>query len=303
MSEHEQLGRKMVFSFIDESEKIIATIQNKDITTRYECNLRSCDNPVCRCGIVYLNLHSIEQGSEENEISKNISSYQVDIDIIERKLGYKDKNIVSKENLDFANILISKMDDADFTLLWKVYFGYKNKKTEEATIDSIDAVFDYQEVEEDGLMYAYNDVLPYGDHLYFEINGKDFLIFDQYCLLPKCSCTDTTLSIYPAKQYNRGLEELFSVELTYKNKKWKKPKARTTSPDIQSVRSALEEQIPDFYKKLLNRHKKIKGIYANCKKKHFADMQQVREVKIGRNAPCPCGSGKKYKKCCMGKSN
>jgi preprotein translocase subunit SecA len=24
----------------------------------------------------------------------------------------------------------------------------------------------------------------------------------------------------------------------------------------------------------------------------------VREPKIGRNDPCPCGSGKKYKKCC-----
>ena len=24
----------------------------------------------------------------------------------------------------------------------------------------------------------------------------------------------------------------------------------------------------------------------------------VRSVKIGRNDPCPCGSGKKYKKCC-----
>lgn len=24
----------------------------------------------------------------------------------------------------------------------------------------------------------------------------------------------------------------------------------------------------------------------------------VREAKIGRNDPCPCGSGKKYKKCC-----
>jgi len=22
------------------------------------------------------------------------------------------------------------------------------------------------------------------------------------------------------------------------------------------------------------------------------------EIKIGRNEPCPCGSGKKYKKCC-----
>ena len=25
--------------------------------------------------------------------------------------------------------------------------------------------------------------------------------------------------------------------------------------------------------------------------------------KIGRNAPCPCGSGKKYKKCCAAKQH
>ena len=25
-------------------------------------------------------------------------------------------------------------------------------------------------------------------------------------------------------------------------------------------------------------------------------------MKIGRNAPCPCGSGHKYKKCCLGKN-
>ncbi len=26
--------------------------------------------------------------------------------------------------------------------------------------------------------------------------------------------------------------------------------------------------------------------------------EPVRSEKIGRNEPCPCGSGKKYKKCC-----
>ena len=26
--------------------------------------------------------------------------------------------------------------------------------------------------------------------------------------------------------------------------------------------------------------------------------QLIRSKKIGRNDPCPCGSGKKYKKCC-----
>ncbi len=26
-----------------------------------------------------------------------------------------------------------------------------------------------------------------------------------------------------------------------------------------------------------------------------------KKVKVGRNAPCPCGSGKKYKNCCLDK--
>ena len=40
---------------------------------------------------------------------------------------------------------------------------------------------------------------------------------------------------------------------------------------------------------------------------YWADNQQERPVKqpivngdkVGRNDPCPCGSGKKYKQCCL----
>lgn len=28
-------------------------------------------------------------------------------------------------------------------------------------------------------------------------------------------------------------------------------------------------------------------------------LKTIRRVKIGRNAPCPCGSGRKFKKCCI----
>jgi uncharacterized protein YecA (UPF0149 family) len=28
------------------------------------------------------------------------------------------------------------------------------------------------------------------------------------------------------------------------------------------------------------------------------DQEPLRHIKIGRNDPCPCGSGKKFKKCC-----
>ncbi|HBF88607.1 MAG TPA: hypothetical protein DDX39_08200 [Bacteroidales bacterium] len=29
---------------------------------------------------------------------------------------------------------------------------------------------------------------------------------------------------------------------------------------------------------------------------------EKKEPKVGRNEPCPCGSGKKYKKCCLNKN-
>lgn len=28
---------------------------------------------------------------------------------------------------------------------------------------------------------------------------------------------------------------------------------------------------------------------------------QIKRKKVGRNDPCPCGSGKKFKKCCLDK--
>jgi uncharacterized protein YchJ len=37
----------------------------------------------------------------------------------------------------------------------------------------------------------------------------------------------------------------------------------------------------------------------------YTDFQQEESIrsepKVGRNNPCPCGSGKKYKKCCWNK--
>jgi hypothetical protein len=32
---------------------------------------------------------------------------------------------------------------------------------------------------------------------------------------------------------------------------------------------------------------------------YIHDEPYIREIKVGRNDPCPCGSGKKYKKCCL----
>jgi preprotein translocase subunit SecA len=40
----------------------------------------------------------------------------------------------------------------------------------------------------------------------------------------------------------------------------------------------------------------IQGNRSEAKK---AEPIRNRQAKVGRNDPCPCGSGKKYKNCCM----
>lgn len=79
------------------------------------------------------------------------------------------------------------------------------------------------------------------------------------------------------------------------------------SPDIFARYQQMRDQ-PDNYSPfhpdaaaLAQRRAEEEAKYARLRREHAA-RQQPRQVlpKIGRNDPCFCGSGKKYKKCCMG---
>jgi Mlc titration factor MtfA (ptsG expression regulator) len=65
------------------------------------------------------------------------------------------------------------------------------------------------------------------------------------------------------------------------------------SPDL------LERRHPDLYRLLRDLyHQDSKATLSSLP----AALRQARRRKIGRNAPCPCGSGRKYKKCCLRKT-
>ncbi|MFC1863490.1 SEC-C metal-binding domain-containing protein, partial [Thermodesulfobacteriota bacterium] len=176
---------------------------------------------------------------------------------------------------------------------------FKNKISEKASSDTIDAYFDYHEVEYNGLMSAYNNILPYGDEFLVTINGEQCIIFDQYCLLPKCPCTDTNLDIVTIDKLRKTGKEICFISLNYRKKRWKLLDESPFSISLETVRTAIEEQIPNIYQQMHKRHKKLKAIYSHSKKNHYASKQEVQYPKVGRNDPCPCGSGKKYKKCCL----
>jgi hypothetical protein len=269
----------MVFSVDNDQKNIVATIQNGNWTEKYECIITACENPVCTCGIVYLELIPMQLDDQNKEYSHH---RKVEIDIDKRALGYKNKKKIPKEDLKFSKLFLGKLNENDFQILYKCHFEYK-----------------YHEVEYNGLMSAYNDILPYGDQFLVKIKGEQCIIFDQYCLLPKCPCTDTNLDIISIDKLGKKGKELCFVALNYRNKRWKLIDKSSFSISLETVITAIEKQIPDIYKQMHKRHIKLKAIYAHCKKKHYAPKQELQFPKVGRNDPCPCGSGKKYKKCCL----
>lgn len=64
------------------------------------------------------------------------------------------------------------------------------------------------------------------------------------------------------------------------------------------VRKRKIESLVEIYQGIRNYHEEIKRSeeIINRNKTFIAQSK-----KVGRNDPCPCGSGKKYKKCCLGK--
>jgi uncharacterized protein YecA (UPF0149 family) len=68
------------------------------------------------------------------------------------------------------------------------------------------------------------------------------------------------------------------------------------------MRRRIEKTFPDFYTRLSRRCSKLQAIYGHCRKRHLATKREPKltlPMNVGRNDLCPCGSGKKYKKCCM----
>ena len=71
--------------------------------------------------------------------------------------------------------------------------------------------------------------------------------------------------------------------------------AKTDSPEFADVDEQLEALAPDLIPSLVTVVREAR------RRKGVRDLSRPlgSASKIGRNDPCPCGSGKKYKRCCL----
>ncbi len=225
---------------------------------------------------------------------------------------------------NFTKAFTAELDRCDWAFLRVYNRLIINRVSEKFTeFETLEVDFtDYvQDIEKEGHYVSYHDIFPNAKYPSLLYKGERYYIRDEYYIAhdtPNSDCGLTSMVMEKNGSFN-----------------WKNPKTRLAALDYelqtfssydegvyydQAMFMEVNRLLPDLASLVKQRHANLRLVYENfCKRKnlHFpapkgpAIVQSYSfaqgtyplahhfSLKVGRNDPCPCGSGKKYKKCCM----
>lgn len=286
---------------------MIYTDENDGFLLRYKTNqprsyiiVNVCDNPYCGCSGGALTFLT------EKEYQKLLKGDEVDgIGLL---FGVDDHSLDISENdsIDINRLKEIKKDlDANMSkkewdlLTAHFYFLKEELITGFLPFESkYDYVFSLDHYSDENLKISYGEIFPLCRIFIVTKKDKEFEIDLQFCTSRECKCKEVNIRLFFE-------DECYSEFIyDYGTKKSFDPSMNWVIDDIKKVES-------EFDILLETNAAQIKIIYAMSKMKLDNYLDQIDEendsyvqepavsTKIGRNEPCPCGSGKKYKKCCI----
>ena len=154
------------------------------------------------------------------------------------------------------------------------------------------------------LMVNYSELYD-DEKILVEKDEQEYELQDSYCKNPDCDCTEVHFGVFLKE------EKIGGIRYNYQEGKITEPSDFAYL--MEEFREMGEENFKLFNKLLSLHHEVVKNVFELFKlekenegyqeeiepyKKQIKTIQNSTP-KIGRNESCPCGSGKKYKKCCL----
>jgi len=241
-------------------------------------------------------------GDTNSPAQKKDNLYEFCLDIKSKELSANYKRESSQLNTNFSKSFINELNDKDWDLFDTFFFAYKTMLTETCDINDLDVKFDHVKIEE-GIIIPYFQIFPYARQFTIQQGEKSYIASDYYCLNSDCGCESVMISIDEVKNNIQILHKKESfIKFEYNSKFWEiDTPGIFTADEITDIVKTLLKNYPDIAAVYKKRHKQLRKLYSKYKSKYklkkISSTPTVQE-KIGRNDPCACGSGKKFKKCC-----
>jgi SEC-C motif-containing protein len=138
-----------------------------------------------------------------------------------------------------------------------------------------------------GAMLPYDRLFPHDWDLIFGCDGHHVWACDQHCPNAACDCREIVVIVYDLNTPDTRSIGQLRIDLRSGN-----PRSNASSP---SAAGLFEPLWAKHGAELIRRHHEVRqAVVAHATSRR----DTTRPANPGRNAPCPCGSGKKFKNCC-----
>lgn len=277
-----------------------------------------CSNPDCFCNEVFLNFTEV---SEAGRLLQNPVSFSVRVDLETWQESEPPRRL--PEVAGWVHELLNQCPStrrAEFKASYEEGRRLARRRAE--------YMLDADEVLE-GALVSYANILTEksalsagGKAYTFDVRyqGREYLVEDRYCPNPDCDCQAVHLEFFEAVSQHDGklrIYQRFMGRVTFAGRLIVEERVKCHLTDANAALSAWWKEYRDDLEMLKDRYREVKEIGQRSLEarpsRRFAarrtitspitqdvplEEQPAANGKVRRNAPCPCGSGKKYKKCC-----
>ncbi len=263
-----------------------------------------CPNPICKCQQLTLFLDPRPATPDAGIDAAPRSEFSFDFRKGCVSKAPKQSAAANKRVDDF----LEGSSKADFDELLEIFKAKKQSIIYEGPLSEVPE--DWHENFDASVLIGFHELFPLADHLQFEYDGVQYWVEDSYCIREGCDCRKMSLSFArtPKNANDTKIIQLVSecaarYDLADSSFHSEKPK---DSAKIQTLMAQFFAQCPGAKSRLEKRYARVRQLVAerpSTKSNRVNSTMEYPKVavaasRIGRNDPCPCGSGKKYKKCC-----
>jgi len=274
--------------------------------TRYEAALTVCADPRCDC---YAVCCCCRPALPDDSPAAAGLSHKFWLDVWDRSVAKTPELKAAPKTLEFAESIQARLSEPAWNELYRWFRVAKPEVIQTTEVAEIE--IDDLPNSDGARMVSFVDVFPRGLALDFSFENQLWAADEQYCVQPKCDCKETVLSFLryadsSGRKFAR-LPKLPAVRYNYRiGTTSKVSHGAAGTPTPEQLLSALKAACALLNEQLELRHCIMQSLYdrhnisrLNAKLESLAGAPVARAVKKpGRNDPCPCGSGKKFKKCC-----
>jgi hypothetical protein len=146
-------------------------------------------------------------------------------------------------------------------------------------------------------MIAYDELFPADWDLVVTREGVPYWAVDLYCHNPRCTCTVVTVSFYELETGTQGVAGRIRLEVA------------NDDGGLRIVQSSSDDELVTMFlekygERIRERHAEARRAILRFapRRRPTATTTVAQAGRVPRNAMCPCGSGKKYKRCCIGQA-